>query len=136
MRALSCRCSTKLKSSAVQVAPHPRYSIRLVLVMCSSARQQGTYMWPFPNNPVKTLVTPLILLALAIDIVWSILFLLTVFWTVVVASVIAAVVTLALIYRWRPELYPMPLPEFEKTCDWDQKKVEWERDRVLTLAKG
>jgi len=55
---------------------------------------------------------------------------------VVVASVIAAVVTLALIYRWRPELYPMPLPEFEKTCDWDQKKVEWERDRVLTLAKG
>lgn len=37
---------------------------------------------------------------------------------------------------WRPKLYPVRLLGFEDTNEYDLKLVEWERDRVLSLAKG
>lgn len=37
---------------------------------------------------------------------------------------------------WRPKFYPVRLRRFDSTNDYDLKLVEWERDRVLGLAKG
>jgi hypothetical protein len=37
---------------------------------------------------------------------------------------------------WRPNLYPIRLLRFDDGNDYDLKLVEWERERVLNLAKG
>ncbi len=37
---------------------------------------------------------------------------------------------------WRPRFYPVQLMRFDSKSDYDLKLVEWERDRVLSLAKG
>jgi len=47
---------------------------------------------------------------------------------------IAAMFLLWLI--WRPRFYPVRLNWFNSGSDYHLKLVEWERDRVISLAKG
>jgi hypothetical protein len=47
---------------------------------------------------------------------------------------IAAVLLLWLV--WRPGFYPVQLNSFNNKSDYHLKLVEWERDRVISLAKG